>query len=160
MFGHRYFGGRYFGPRYFGPGVDVEPTPDPEPAECGNDLLSRGMAFLATQLQTHASQPIVYQRGDERIALCATFGRKLLKLNDGMGGSRLEWTDRDFIVPSSSLVLSGGAATPRRGDRVRVNIGGGVIQTYEVTAPGNEPPWQWCDPFRKMIRIHAKLVDE
>lgn len=139
----------------FGSGVAI--APEPEPAVCGNDVMARGMAWLTGQLQAHASQPVVYQRGNAKVALCATFGRKLLKLDDGEGGIRMEWTDRDFLIPAASLVIGGGAVLPKRGDLVRVAAGAEVL-VYEVGAPGGEPPWTWSDPFRRMLRIHAKQV--
>lgn len=129
----------------------------PPEGACGDDVLSRGMAWLTGQMQAHASEPVVYQRGAFRAPMCATLGRKLLKLDDGQGGVRLERTDADFLVPYASLV-AGGFGVPRRGDVVRVRSGGEIL-TYEVGAPGGEPPWAWSDPFRRLVRVHAKLVD-
>jgi hypothetical protein len=139
----------------FGSGVatDVEPTP----ADCGTDLMARGSAWLTGKLQSGVSQPVVYHRGNRKIAVCATFGRKLLKLDDGEGGVRMVWTDRDFLIPAASLVIAGSATLPKRGDRIRV-IEGGATQVYEVLGPGGEPAWTWSDPFRRMLRIHGKHV--
>jgi len=154
------FASQTFNPNTFasgnwqGVGVPVEP----EPANCGTDMMENGMAWLRDQLQAYVSQPIIYQRGNHKIAICATFGHKLLKLDDGFGGTRIQWTDRDFLIPTASLVFSGNRVLPQRGDLITVNRGG-VSLTYEVAPIAGEPPWQWSDPFHKMLRIHGTHVE-
>lgn len=132
---------------------------DPEPAACGTDLMARGLAWLAATLPAVAGQPVVYQRGPAKVALCATAGRTLLQLDDGQGGVRTEWTDRDFLIPRASLVLAGTETRPRRGDVIKERKNG-VLYTYAVLPYGNEPPWRWSDDYYNMLRVHAKLVDE
>ncbi|MCR4411347.1 MAG: hypothetical protein NUV77_02850 [Thermoguttaceae bacterium] len=119
------------------------------------DLLETGQQWLADQLKTHASRSVIYVRGGEQVAVRATIGRTLLKLDDGYGGVRMEWTDRDFLIPAADLMLAGSPATPQRGDRIRETSGSQTF-VFEVMAPGKEPPWRWSDPFRKMLRIHTK----
>lgn len=121
------------------------------------DLLETGQQWLADQLKTHASRSVVYVRGIEQVVVPATIGRTLLKLDDGYGGVRMEWTDRDFLISAADLLLAGNAATPERGDRIRETVGAQIL-VFEVMAPGKEPPWRWSDPFRKMLRIHTKHV--
>ena len=121
------------------------------------DLLQTGSDWLADQLKTHASRQVVYRRGALQVAVQATVGRTLLKLDDGYGGVRMEWTDRDFLVHASDLVLGGSQTLPERGDLIR-EMQGGKTFVYEVLAPGKEPAWRWSDPFRKVLRIHTKLV--
>jgi hypothetical protein len=129
----------------------------PAPAACGTDLMANGMAWLADQLQAHASEPVVYQRGSEQVALCATFGSTLLKLDDGAGGIRMERTDRDFLIPAASLVLSGSPVLPKEGDKI-LHAYGSSLHTFQVLPYANEPQWRWSDPFRKMLRIHTKRI--
>lgn len=130
----------------------VDPAPE-------DDLLARGLYWLTSQLQSHAAQPVVYRRGANDVTVLATFGRKLLKLDDGLGGVRMEWTDADFLVPADQLVVLRRRVLPERGDRVIVRRDGRT-RVYEVLAPGGEPPWTWSDPYRRMLRIHGKLVSE
>lgn len=133
---------------------------DPPLGECGDDLMARGMAWLngsGGMLMRHLSQPVVYRRGSVAVALCATVGQKLLKLNDGEGGVVMEWTDADFLIPTADLLDSEIGGTPQRGDTVK-QLRNGVYHTYEVLAPGGEPPWRYSDPYQYMLRIHAKLV--
>jgi hypothetical protein len=121
------------------------------------DLLRIGSGWLAEMLKEHASRPVAYRRGTEEVAVQATIGRTLLKLDDGYGGVRMEWTDRDFLIHAADLVLNAVAVLPERGDVIRETQGGKVFM-YEVMAPGKEPAWRWSDVFRKVLRIHAKQV--
>jgi hypothetical protein len=87
----------------------------------------------------------------------ATIGRTLLKLDDGYGGVRMEWTDRDFLIHAADLILGGEPTLPARGDLIR-ETDSGVTYVYEVMAPGNEPPWRWSDVYRQVLRIHTKQI--
>ncbi len=121
------------------------------------DLLREGQAWLANQLHQHVAADVVYRRGAEEVAVRATIGRTLLKLDDGMGGVRMEWTDRDYLIRAADLALGGNQVQPQRGDQIRETVGAQTL-VYEVLAPGNEPPWRWADPHRLMYRIHAKQI--
>lgn len=121
------------------------------------DLLQIGLAWLSDQLKEHASREVIYVRGADQVSVQATLGRTLLKLDDGYGGVRMEWTDRDFLIPAADLVLSGNPILPQRGDRIRETVGSQVF-VFEVLAPGKEPPWRWSDPFRTTLRIHTKHI--
>lgn len=139
-----------------GSGVD----PDPALTACGTDMLASGLAFLTVQLQAHLSQPIIYQRGARKVALCATPGKKkLYRLTDGDGNTRIDFTDRDFLIPTASLVIDGSAVLPARGDFVKTTEAG-VTRVYEVSAPGGEAVYDWSDPYRLVLRVHAKLVED
>ncbi len=122
-----------------------------------SDLLEAGMAWLASQLKAHVSRLVVYQRDDAQVAVQATVGRTLLKLDDGEGGVVLQWTDRDFLISAADLVLGGLPTLPQPADRIRETLGA-VTRVYEVMAPGDEPPWRYSDPYGKVLRIHTKLV--
>jgi hypothetical protein len=82
---------------------------------CGTDMIAAGMDWLTGQLQVAASRPVVYRRGVAEIPLCAAFGRTKLMLGNGLGAVRIEWTDRDFLIPTASLVLAGQPIRPQRG---------------------------------------------
>jgi hypothetical protein len=101
----------------------------------------------------------VYRRGAAEVPVPAVIGRTLLKLDDGYGGVRMEWTDRDFLIHAADLVLGAVAVLPERGDTVRETVGTKTF-VYEVMAPGKEPPWRWSDVFHKMLRIHTKKAGE
>ncbi len=121
------------------------------------DLLQTGSDWLADQLKQHASRPVVYQRGAQQVAVQATVGYTLLKLDDGFGGVRMEWTDRDFLVHAADLVLGGSPVLHERSDVIRETQGAKTF-IYEVMAPAKEHPWRWSDVYRKLLRIHTKQV--
>lgn len=123
------------------------------------DVIQQGMDWLAEKLKAHASTPVLYRRGAEEVTVQAVIGRTLLKLDDGYGGVRMEWTDRDFLIAAEDLVLGGQPALPMRGDQIRETQDGKTM-IYEVLAPGNEPEWRWSDPHHRLLRIHTKQVGE
>lgn len=120
-------------------------------------LLLWGQQWLNEQLEKHVSREIVYQRGLESVTVRATIGRTLLKLDDGYGGVLMQWTDRDFLIPASTLVISGQKILPQRGDLI-IETQDAVQFSYEVLAPGREPPWKWSDLYRTLLRIHTKQI--
>lgn len=87
------------------------------------DLLRTGSDWLADKLKEHASRPVVYRRGAVEVTVQATIGRTLLKLDDGYGGVRMEWTDRDFLIHAADLVLGTATVLPERGDTIRETVG-------------------------------------
>ena len=121
------------------------------------NLLESGSQWLAGKLKAFAAKSVVYRRGNADVTVSATVGRTLLKLQDGMGGVRMEWTDRDFLIAAADLVLAGTPVLPERGDQIRETQGSRTF-VYEVMAPGQEPPWRWSDEFRVLLRIHTKQV--
>lgn len=120
-------------------------------------MMAIGMDWLTTKLQTHASKPVYYKRGASTIAVCAIPGRTMLKLSDEYGATRVEWTDKDWLIPTADLVIGGSPTLPKRGDQV-LEPDGVSMHTFEVLPYGDEPPWRWCDPYRKMLRVHFKRI--
>lgn len=121
------------------------------------DLLRTGQQWLASKLKSHGSSTVIYVRGENQVSVLATIGRTLMKLDDGYGGIRMQWTDRDFLIDPSDLIISGSVITPERGDTILETVGTKVY-TYEVNAPGGEPAWRWSDPHRSLYRIHTKEI--
>ena len=124
-----------------------------------SDLLESGQAWLAGKLKSHASREVVYLRGASQATVSATIGRTLLKLDDGYGGIRMEWTDRDFLIQATEIDFGGGPVSPERGDRIQ-ETAGSVVSTYEVTAYGGDPPFRPSDPFGIVLRIHTKCIEQ
>lgn len=122
-----------------------------------SDKLSNALLWLAEKLKTHTSRSVVYRRGADEVTVQAVIGRTLFKLNDGYGGIRMEWSDRDFLIVAADLVLGGKQVYPERGDKI-LETAGAKTYTYEVLAPGREPEWRWSDPYRTIIRIHTKQI--
>lgn len=116
-------------------------------------LLERGLAMAARAMPAAAGGRILYQGDGDQVELAATFGRSAFQVDDGTESVRIDYSDRDFLVAAADLVLNGGLAEPKRGQKITDLATG---DTYEVAAPGRERPWRYCDPFETMIRIHAK----
>lgn len=129
----------------------------PAPTACGTDMLAAGMAWLTGQIQAKVAQPVTYRRGVAAIPVCAAFGRTMLKLADDLGTVRIEWTDRDFLIPTASLKIAGRPILPQRGDRI-VTSDGATTETFEVLPYADEPHWRWSDPYKRMLRVHAKRI--
>jgi len=120
------------------------------------NLFEQGAAWLADQLKTHASNQISYQRGADQVLVDATIGKTEFEVDDGSGIlQRIQ--SRDYLIQAADLQLGGVPTLPVAGDRIRETVGNQVFM-YEVLAPGNEPPYRYSDPFRKVLRIHTKHV--
>jgi hypothetical protein len=133
----------------FGAGLAAEENP--------SDMLADGLAFLTEQLTDHAAKLVTYSRGSDSVEVRATWGAKLLKLS-GEFDVRIEWTDMDFCIKASLLVLNGEQVIPRRGDMIQLVINE-EAQTFEVFPFGDEPPWRWADPHQSMVRVHTKRIN-
>ncbi len=122
------------------------------------DMLKDGLAFLTSQLKAYASQTVTYARGYDSVEVQATFGQKLLKIDDGFGNIRMEWTDLDFCIPAADLHFGDLVTiTPTRGDLIYI-LAGDQYETFEVMPFGGDAAWRWSDPHQSMYRIHAKHI--
>ena len=122
------------------------------------NILQTGASWLAGRLQASASRSVRYRRNGQEVTIRATPGRQLLRVGDGLGGSRVEWTDLDLIFPAADLVLGGATVEPRRGDEVRIARDDGKDDVYEVRGPDGEPPWRYSDPGHTTLRVHLTLI--
>ena len=122
------------------------------------NLFEHGFRALTSKLVRHGSVDAVYGRGDEEVNVKATIGSKLLKVDDGMGGLKIQWTDLDFLIPVSDLVLPYlGPIRPQREDMIYL-IMPYDVQSFQVYPFGSEPEWRYTDPFENLYRIHTKYV--
>jgi hypothetical protein len=120
------------------------------------DLLEQGAAFLDDQRHRHMSRAVVYRRGAEEKEVQATIGRTEFEQADEAG--LIHRTEsRDYLIRAADLDLGAGPIQPRAGDQVR-EVQGSQVLVYEVNAPGSEPPWRYSDPYRRVMRVHTKLV--
>ncbi len=120
------------------------------------NLMEKGAGWLANKLQAHASGQIEYRRDDEAVNVQATIGKTEFEIDDGSGVlQRVE--SRDYLIPTADLRLGGVQTLPVVGDRIRETQGSRTF-VYEVLAPGKEPHYRYSDEFRRLLRIHTKLV--
>ena len=123
------------------------------------DVLQDAVDWLAEVRASHLAQQVTYRRGNQQVTLVATFGAKLLKVNDGHGGVKLTRSDRDFIVTHSALNFGAGPTLPVNGDLIDVTTPAGEELRFEVAPPGpKEPAWQWADPYSVTLRCHSKFI--
>ncbi len=121
-----------------------------------SDLLSQGLSWLEDQRHQQLTRTVTYQRGGDEVELSATIGRTVFEQDDHAGGlTRIE--SRDFLIRTIDLVLAGDVTLPQPGDRI-IETDAIATYTYEVMAPGSEPPWRYSDVNRLTLRIHTKHV--
>jgi len=122
------------------------------------DLLESASAWLDAQRLKFMSRTVSYCRGKDSVDVRATIGKTVFEVDSGYGVvERIE--SRDFLIPAERLVLDYDQTVPRRGDRIKETVGEQTF-VYEVMAPGNEDCWRYSDPFRKVLRIHTKLIGQ
>lgn len=119
------------------------------------DLIDRGLAWQAGKLKDHAAKSVVYRRGVNSQSLKVTVGRTLLRLDDGLGGVSVEWTDRDFTFLSDDLSFG----EPIQGDQVEETVGGETHYFELLPYSASEPLWVWADGYRHRRKIRTKLVN-
>lgn len=111
------------------------------------------MAWLNQQRERWLSRLVTYRRGGLSLAVAATVGRTVFRLDVGPGVTERSEA-RDYLI-SAPLVAA--LQQPQRGDQV-IEEDATTRSTYEVMAPGREPVWRWTDADRRCYRIHTKLV--
>ena len=120
------------------------------------DLLQQGAAWLEGMRHKHASRPVVYQRGEQSIALNTTVGRSMFQViaADGL----VEQVERrDYLVRAADLVLGGVVVLPQVGDRIHETVGG-KVQVYKVMGAGQEKHFRPSDSDGLTLRIHTAHV--
>jgi hypothetical protein len=117
------------------------------------DLLTQGTAWLADIVRNHAATPVQYHRGTTTVLVAASKGHTTFDVTDPEG-SVLRVDSVDFIVATAALDHGSGPVLPKRGDRVTDAQG----VEHEVSHPSGQAPYAWCDPGRKLLRIHTKRI--
>ena len=114
------------------------------------DLLERGSRWLEQQRTQHCSRTVTYVRGAESVVVSATIGRTAYETDDGTA-VRDDYTDRDYLLLTTDLVLSGVLTMPQPGDRIRETEVDQVL-VFEVI------DWRFSTPYRQTFRIETKHV--
>ena len=115
-------------------------------------LLAQGIEMLRSALGGEGSS-IVYRRGSSSITLTAMKGQSEGVAEDSNGVVRMEYSDADFILAASELILGGSVVEPQRGDRIKH-----AADTFEVFPLAKEKCFRYSDPGKTVLRIHTKLV--
>lgn len=125
-------------------------------------LLQDGQALINRTLAADAGVSVVYSRTvngvTTSVTLTAWVGRTLFAGSNEANGARVEWGERDYLIPVSSLMLGGILTLPARNtDRITETIGG-VAVVFELMTPTGEPVWRYSDQYRTLYRVHCKRV--
>ena len=113
--------------------------------------------WLADQLLTHAAQEVTYRRGGQLVIVAATIARRIFSV--AQGDTVLYIRGQDFLVKAESLVLAGLSTLPLRGDQIEATLSG-ALQTFVVLPEDGFPAWEYADPYRNLLRIHTKHLED
>lgn len=129
-----------------------------------SSLFAKARDWLPAQMQAAAvsGNTLTYTRTGHTVLTLTNIaweGRTVFATNVE-GGARIEFGDRDYLIPVESLVLTGTAVEPAIGDRITETIDG-TATIFEVMLPDTgEPAWRYSGPDRNVWRIHTKEVQE
>lgn len=114
-------------------------------------------AYLNAALPAAFGVSVTYARGAQQVTVAdAVVGRTVFASNQ-QGAARVEFGDRDYLIPVASLTALG---EPAVGDRITDTVNG-TVMTFEVKKPGTgEPAWRYSDPGRTTYRLHTKRVGD
>lgn len=115
-------------------------------------------AALGAEVSPTAGFTYRRKNGNEVTITTGWVGQTRFRIEE-QGNSRLEYSDRDYLIPVTSLVFNDVAFQPEKGDRIIENFGSlDGEQSFELSAPNDEPVWRYSDPQRTRYRIHCKRM--
>ncbi len=120
--------------------------------------MQRAVHHMIKRMGEYSPTTIVYHRGDDSTVITdAMVGRTAFRTSDQFGTSRLEWGDRDFLIPVSSLVIDGVSVVPNEHDWIEeITLDSNSRRAFELVAPNDEPVWRYADQTKMLYRIHTK----
>jgi hypothetical protein len=110
-------------------------------------ILENATAYLAAQLNTHASVTVVYSRNGTSMSIAATRGNTPYEASDADGIIH-RTVRRDFLISADVFPFT---QLPLDGDIITDNG-----DTYIVQSIPGELPYHWCDPGNVLMRVHTK----
>lgn len=96
--------------------------------------------------------------GSFTLANGAWVGNTLFRLQAGDGGSRIEWGERDYLIPASAYDFGDGPVEPAEHDTIAETVNGTACIFRVLPPQSGEPAWRWSDPERTILRVHVKQV--
>lgn len=126
-------------------------------------LVEDAMEELRDVLGTEAAVSIVYHRpqGSGELTVSITncwVGQTRFRTNEGRF-SRLDFSDRDYLIPVDLLILDGELVQPKENDWIEQIINGKPSQQFNLIAPEGEPVWRYSDPQETIYRCHTKKMN-
>lgn len=118
--------------------------------------LASSASSLISGLRSSAGVAVTYRRSSYSVALTAIPGSTDFE-TVGPSGVIETIQTRDWIVKASELILNSAIVLPAAGDEIDETVGSEVL-TYRVVAPTGDTVYRFSDPYRKILRIHSKLI--
>ena len=119
-----------------------------------------GMARLKQLFLANAAVSIIYHKltngVDTAIPLTVWIGNTLFKITDN-NNQRMEWGDRDYLIPVELLVVGVIPFLPDVEHWIEEVLPEGNVH-YQLSAPEKEPVWRYSDPQHTIYRVHTKRV--
>lgn len=114
------------------------------------DLIAEGV----TTIRAEAGVTITYSRGVDSVAITATPGKQIFRLDDSDGGS-VRVASRDYHFDADDLILDSAQTVPHKGDEIRQDING-TTYVFRVFRPdGGDDVYRYMDGDRNLIRVHT-----
>jgi hypothetical protein len=113
------------------------------------------MAWLAARQADGEAVVVTYTRGAASAPVAAVVGGvdAFARLPDP--STRVDFTQRDYLVRAADLAAAGFAGDPGDGDRLAETINGAAV-VFQVAPRDDGPAWRWSDPERTTYRIHTR----
>lgn len=116
------------------------------------NLFELARDWLPAQAQTAAAVSVTYSRGAETITITTAVVGRTVFASNVEGAARIEFGDRDYLIPVDDLTFG----VPAIGDRITETVDG-TAKVFEVVTPDTgEPAWRYSDPQHTVWRIHVK----
>ena len=124
------------------------------------NLFDQAAAWVAAQTKAHASQSVVYRRGDDTVPIQAAPGRTVYESLD-RDGVTAKIESADWLITTADLILAGQNVLPKRNDLIEFTLNG-IKNTFKVLPMSKDiPEFTYCDKgTQSMIRVHTKLIDQ
>ena len=111
---------------------------------------------LNSVMMNYAMINIVYHRGDTGSTIRCWAGRTVFPVTQEKN-ERLEFGDRDYLIPISEFKINGVLSEPQENDWIEETFTNPTrVKQFRLAAPDNEPVWRYSDIQKTCYRIHTK----
>ncbi len=119
--------------------------------------LAAAVVLHNAALQSAAGVAVTYRRDSSTVDVTAIPGSTDFEIV-GPDGVAEQFQSRDWLIEATDLVISSTVVLPAKGDEIDETVGA-ETHTYRVLSPGGGAVYRFSDQYRKVLRIHTKLVE-
>ncbi len=124
-----------------------------------NNILTEAVQSLVDTLRNDLSEPIVYERGSQRVKILAIASKPEYEIESGPGEIQIVYDGLDWKFAAEDLIIDGKIMEPEPGDRiVRLQHRPNEPEIYQVMQLGSQQCWQRLDPLGCLILVNTKRV--